>query len=140
MTHQPKSRELRYTNIRSARAEEGLLRLASLDPALLERMAVEPEEFSAPVLGKVFSLLRQRHSKGLSVQISTLAGELTGDEMSHMVEVLSQPESLANAEWAMDDYIKTIKTEARQRENPNSGEALLELRRRQREKTMEDGQ
>ena len=57
-----------------------------------------------------------------------------------MVEVLSQPESLANAEWAMDDYIKTIKTEARQRENPNSGEALLELRRRQREKTMEDGQ
>ena len=140
MTHQPKSRELRYTNIRSARAEEGLLRLASLDPTLLERMAVEPEEFSAPVLGKVFSLLRQRHDKGLSVQISTLAGELTGDEMSHMVEVLSQPESLANAERAMDDYIKTIKTEARQRENPNSGEALLELRRRQREKTMEDGQ
>lgn len=140
MTHQPKSRELRYTNIRSARAEEGLLRLVSLDPTLLERMAVEPEEFSSPLLGKVFFLLCQRHEKGLSVQLSTLAGELTADEMSHMVEVLSQPESLANAETAMNDYIKTIKTEARQRENPNSGEALLELRRRQREKTMEDGQ
>ena len=103
-------------------------------------MAVEPEEFSSPLLGKVFSLLRQRHEKGLSAQLTTLAGELTTDEMSHMVEVLSQPESLANAEAAMSDYIKTIKAEARQREDPNSGEALLELRRRQREKTMEDGQ
>ena len=140
MTHQPKSRELRYTNIRSARAEEGLLRLVSLDPTLLERMPVEPEEFSSPLLGKVFSLLKERHGRGLSVQLSTLAGKLTADEMSHMVEVLSQPESLANAETAMNDYIKTIKAEARQRENPNSGEALLELRRRQREKAMEDGQ
>ena len=32
---QPKSRELRYDNVRSARAEEGVLRLVLTEPALI---------------------------------------------------------------------------------------------------------
>ena len=58
-----------------------------------------------------------------------------------MTEILSQPESLAYASRAMEDYIKTIRVEGAQRSAPpKSEEALLELRRQQREKTMEDGQ
>ncbi len=137
---QPRSRELRYENLRSARAEEGILRLVLLDPALFAAARIEPEGFSSPVLGKAFGLLRQRHEKGLSVQLAALAGDLTGEEMSHLTQVVTQPESLANGRKAMNDYIQTIETEAIERRAPQSGEALLALRAKQREKTMEDGQ
>lgn len=137
---QPRSRELRYENLRSARAEEGILRLVLLDPALFAAARIEPEGFSSPVLGKAFGLLRQRHEKGLGVQLAALAGDLTGEEMSHLTQVVTQPESLANGRKAMADYIQTIETEAIERKAPQSGEALLALRARQREKSMEDGQ
>lgn len=137
-TLQPQSRELRYENVRSARAEEGVLRLVLLDPALFSLAEVEPEQFSAPVLGKAFQLLRDRHDQGLSVQLASLAGELTPEEMSHLTSVVQRPESLANGQRAMADYIETIKAETAQRCAPKSGNALLELRDRQR-KTMEDG-
>lgn len=140
MSRQPKTRELRYEDIRSGLAEEGVLRLVLLDPALFSKATLEPEEFSSPVLGKAFRLLRDRHDRDLSVQLPPLAGEFTAGEMSHLVELTAQPESLAHSERAMADYIKTIRAQARQRQSPPSGDALLEIRARQREKAMEDGQ
>lgn len=141
VSRQPKSRQLRYDNIRSGLAEEGVLRLVLMDPALFHLAHVEPEQFSSPLLGKAFRLLRDRHDRDLSVQLPALAGEFTSEEMSHLVEAADQPESMAYANRAMADYIKTIQTEARQRSAPKSADALLELRDRQREKTtMEDGQ
>ncbi|MEA4954395.1 MAG: DNA primase [Pseudoflavonifractor sp.] len=137
---QPRARELRYENLRSARAEEGILRLVLLDPALFAAARIEPEGFSSSLLGKAFRLLRERHEKGLGVQLAALAGDLTGEEMSHLTQVVTQPESLANGRKAMTDYIQTIETEAIERRAPQSGEALLALRAKQREKTMEDGQ
>ena len=141
MTHQPRSRSLRYENIRSALAEEGVLRLVMLEPSLFEKVELKGEEFSSQLLGRAFQLLRDRHARGLAVQLPALAGELNSEEMSHLTEILSQPESLAYASRAMEDYIKTIRAEGAQRfAPPKSEEALLELRRQQREKTMEDGQ
>ncbi len=136
---QPRSRELRYDNVRSARAEEGLVRLVLLDSVLFSRAVIEPEQFSSPVLGKAFRLLRDRHERGLSVSLPALEGELTGEEMSHLVQVAAQPESLAYADRSMADYIETIQAEAAAREAPKDENALLALRERQR-KTMEDGQ
>jgi len=137
---QPKERQLRYTDLRSARAEEGVLRLVLLDPALFPRAALEPEEFSSPLLGKTFGLLRRRYEEGLTVALPSLAGELTGEEMSHLVHVTEQPESMAHASQAMADYIATIRAQRAQRESPRGAEDLLAIRARQREKTMEDGQ
>lgn len=139
-THQPKSRELRYENVRSGLAEEGVLRLILLDPTLLKKADVYPEQFSSPTLGKAFRLLKERHDRGLSVQLPSLAGEFTSDEMSFLVEALSKPETTSRAEQALVDYIKVIQTEAGLRQASKSGDALLELRQRQREKSMEDGQ
>lgn len=140
MTHQPKSRELRYENVRSGIAEEGILRLILLDPTLLDKANVYPEQFSSPVLGKAFRLLKDRHERGLSTQLPALAGEFTPDEMSFLVEALSKPETASRAAEALNDYIKVIQAEAGLRQAPKSGDALLELRQRQREKTMEDRQ
>lgn len=139
-THQPKSRELRYENIRSGIAEEGVLRLILLDPTLLDQANVDPEQFSSSVLGKAFRLLKDRHERGLSIQLPAMAGEFTPEEMSFLTEVLSKPETAARAGEALADYIKVIRTEAGLRQAPKSGDALLELRQRQREKAMEDGQ
>ena len=84
--------------------------------------------------------MKNRYERGLSVQLPALAGEFSSNEMSHLVEVTAQPESLAYASQAMEDYINTIRAEAQQRGAAKSDDALLALRARQREKTMEDGQ
>lgn len=132
---QPRNRELSYRNVRSAMAEEGILRLVMQDPARFAKAQIEPERFSSPMLGKVFALLRRRYEEGLSIQLAPLAAELTEQEMNHLTELLNQPESLNNGDRAMEDYISIIETEALERENPKSMEALLELRQR---KTLED--
>ena len=113
---QPKERSLRYENIRSARAEEGLLRLLLLDEELFPReMPLWEEEFSSPLLGKAFSLLWQAHLEGCSVSLNTLVPDLTAEEMSHIIYVSQQPESLKNGTKALDDYISIIRKEATKR-------------------------
>lgn len=136
---QPKSRELRYANLRSALAEEGILRLMVMDPTLFDRTDLKEEEFSSPVLGKAYRLLRERYLQDLSVQLPPLAGQLTVEEMSHLVEVLSKPQSALGAREALEDYIKTIREETRLRSAPKDEEALLALQKQLREKSMEDG-
>ena len=132
---QPRERAMRYENIRSARAEEGVLRLVLLDPELLKRAErLGPEQFSAPLLARVFTLLRERWSAGLSVSLPALAGELEPGEMSHLTGVLNQPESLQNAEEAMGDYIEIIETEAAKRAGDGRADPLLVMREKYREK------
>ena len=113
---QPRERTLRYENIRSARAEEGLLRLLLLDEGLFPREApLQTEEFSSPLLGKAFALLWQAHEEGRSVSLNSLTGELTAEEMSHITYVSQQPESLKNGAKALGDYISIIQQEANKR-------------------------
>ena len=109
---QPKNRGLRYENIRSARAEEGILRLVLLDPSLLARMeGLTGSEFSSPLLGKVFDLLRRRAEEGLSTHLAALAEDLTGEEMDHLAQVAAQPESTAHSDQSIRDYISVIRGE-----------------------------
>lgn len=115
---QPKERELRYHDIRSARAEEGVVRLVLAEPALFEKLEgrLEPEQFSSPVLGRVYGLLRDRWKRGLQVSLATLAGELTGDEMSLVTRISDEPVSLANGEQALEDCVRKIHSELARRE------------------------
>ena len=70
---QPKIRTVRYDNMRSAMAEEGVLAMALRDPALLDKHGgLSPEEFSVPLLGKVYGQLLSRHQKGLEVSFGAL--------------------------------------------------------------------
>ena len=49
---------MRYDNPRSARAEEGILRLLMLDGSLAKAAdGLTPEQFSSPVLGKIYGVL-----------------------------------------------------------------------------------
>ncbi len=113
---QPKERELRYENVRSARAEEGILRLLALDESLFpDQPPLEEAAFSSPLLGRVFTCLWQAKAAGRPVLLSGLAGVLTPEEMSHITAVCQQPESLANARQALADYIRIVQEEAAKR-------------------------
>ena len=136
---QPRERELRYANVRSARAEEGVLRLLLLEPTLFPAVeGLEPDRFSAPVLAKIYGLLRQRHREGRSLQLAALAGELTAEEMSCLVEIMDQPQVLSNSEQALKDYIEIIETEALKR-GGSEQDPLLAAREKFREKKAYGG-
>ena len=136
---QPKERELRYDNVRSARAEEGVIRLLLLDPALFPKaQALGEEKFSSPFLGKVYRLLMERWQAGETPRIPVLTGELSRDEMNRLVQLADQPETGQNTEKALRDYIEIIETERVKR--CSSGiDLLLAAREQFREKkAMED--
>lgn len=133
---QPKARGLRYDNIRSARAEEGLLRLLMLDPELADKMeGMTGEEFSSPLLGRAFDLLRRRAEEGLSTQPAVLAEEFAGEEMNHLAQVAAQPESVANSGRSIADYISVIRGERlRQGEGVQGDDQLLALQKKYQQK------
>ncbi len=113
---QPEARTLRYENVRSALAEEGVLRLVLLEPVLLDRTGdLTGADFSAPLLGKVFDLLRDRHADGRPIQLGGLANTLTPEEMSHLARITDRPENLSHSQRSLADYIAVIRMERMKR-------------------------
>ena len=132
---QPKARGLRYENIRSARAEEGILRLLLLDPGLLDQMeGLRGEEFSSPLLGRVFDQLAYRAREGLHTHLGVLAEALTGEEMNHIAQIAAQPESVAHSRQSIRDYISVIRGERLLRGGAGEEDPLLAAQKKYLEK------
>ena len=130
---QPEERAMRYENVRSARAEEGLIRLLLRDPAVFRAAPdITGSDFSAPVLGKIFDLLRARLEGGETPRIPALAGDLTGEEMSVLTRIDQAPESVANSQRALSDYIRIIREEKRTRTPGGEFAALAEEIKKQK--------
>ncbi len=126
MTMQPAARGSRYTNLRSAMAEEGVIRLLHLDPTLFgDAPPLRPEEFSSPLLGKIYGAMWPRRYDRTG--LSALTGELTGEEMSHLTTLLQKPESTANAPQALADYIRVIREEQAKRDGSGIDPLLLAM-------------
>ena len=124
LTVQPAARGSRYTNLRSAMAEEGVIRLLHLDPTLFgDAMPLRPEEFSSPLLGKIYGAMWPRRYDRTG--LSGLTGELSGEEMSHLTTLLQKPESTANAPQALADYIRVIREEQAKRDASGLDPLLL---------------
>ena len=125
-TLQPKERTLRYENMRSARAEEGILRILLLDDSLFpSEPPLTEAQFSSPLLGRVFTLLWQAKTDGRAVTLGTLMESLTSEEASHITSICQQPESPQNARQALADYIRIVKTEADKRAGGGTIDPLL---------------
>ena len=130
---QPKDRELRYKNVRSARAEEGILRVVLLDPSYFSRLEdLKEESFSSPLLGKVFVRLRQRWKDGGSVSLAALDGVLEPAEMDHVAALVQRPQARDTAAQALRDYLSVIRKESAGR--AESEDDLLSLRETLKEK------
>ncbi len=129
---QPKVRTVRYDNMRSAVAEEGVLAMALRESALLDKtQGLTAEEFSVPLLGKVFGQMLTRHSKGLEVNLGVLE-ELTPEEMSHLAGVMQRQEGPVS-EAAFLDCIRTVRGEA-QAKSVASDDDLLAFRNKLKER------
>ena len=114
---QPASRELRYSDPVSAAAEEGLIRLLMLEPALASQDNLpQASDFSSEALGQIYALLRGRIAARESTELGTLAGSLTPDEMNLLVSILQKPEQLTGSERAMKDYTTRILEQKERRE------------------------
>ncbi len=122
---QPKSRSIRYDNMKSAMAEETVIAMLLKEPALFEKTAQLPETaFSAPILAKAYGQLKQRYYQGLEVAVGVLT-EFAPEEMSHMVAVCQRHTGPVN-EKALSDCIRTILAE-HQASNVTSDDDLLKF-------------
>ena len=111
-----RERSIRYTDLRSALAEEGVLRLLTLDDSLFgENPPIREEDFSSPLLGRFFTALRAQLRESGQVNIPALAEFFTSEEISHLIGILQKPESLKNGTQALSDYCNIILDEAHKR-------------------------
>lgn len=131
---QPREKSLRYKNVRSATAEEGIIRLILLDPTLIPKCELKPEEFSSEFLGKLYLVISERFKNGRSIEISALAADLNEEEMSRLVHISQKPESLVNAQNTLADYTRVVHTEKLK----DSADLLALMNRYKETKGMED--
>ena len=106
---QPKNRELRYENLRSARAEEGVLRIVLLDGDYFRQLEpLDETHFTSPLLRKALVLLRDRWQAGKSVSLPALEGQLTPEEMDQLSAAVQENQPPNTAAAALEDYKRVI--------------------------------
>ena len=133
--YQPRDRSIRYDDMRSAMAEEGLLRLLFLDVSLLDKCAnLHSRDFSSAFLGKIYSLLQESWSQGHALTPAAMQEHMSVEEMSHLTHLLQKPESLAEAERSLPDYINIILSSALQRNAPQEIDPLAAAMDKSKEK------
>lgn len=131
---QPRARELRYENSRSASAEEGVLQLLFQDPSLIEPACalLGPEDFSVPLLAGLFSSLVDRYHEGRPLVPSGFEETLTSEEMSHLTRILNKPTSFAFGVQALRDCAAVIISESALRRAEALGEDPLLVLQKQK--------
>ena len=104
---QPKTRSIRYDNMKSAMAEEEIVATVLREPAMLDQAReLSEEKFSSPLLGKVYGQLRLRHDEAREVSIAVLEG-LTQEEMSHIALIVQRQQNPIN-DQAFADCIRIV--------------------------------
>ena len=125
----------RYEDEASARAEEGIIRVLLLDPALAKQPSLPPpEDFTAPVLGRIYQAVLDRLRQGGEVSPATLGSVLSSEEMSLLIRLQNEPLAAANSERALRDYIHKLYECKESKQAPASPEDLLALQRKLRER------
>ncbi len=132
---QPRERGIRYDNLRSALAEEGVIRLLMQDDSLFpEEAPLAEEDFSSPLLGRIFARLWQDRQAGYPPSLARLSSVLSGEEMSHLTAVIQKPESASNATQALQDYVAVIRQEKEKRGRGSEEDPLAAARDKYKEK------
>ena len=108
---QPKDRTLAYTDMKSAKAEENVLRLLFSDQKLIagiEQM-LPPAWFSAPVLRKIYERVLALDREGQIVDVLSFEGWLEPNEMSLLSGILEQGLPPGEHRQELAEYINMIR-------------------------------
>ena len=123
---QPRSRNIRYDNMKSAMAEETVLAMVMREPALMEQTkALSPDSFSSELLGRVYSQFCLRYAQGLALSPSTLE-DMTAEEVSHITGIVQRHTGPVN-EMALKDCVRIIQME-HQSAGVSTEDDLMKLR------------
>ena len=106
---QPNEKSIKYENPESAVAEEGIIRLLYLDPALAKNIQIQSSEFSSPELGHIFDTLLEKITSHSPVNIAVLGNDLSKDEISLFVRITDKPEKISESANTLSDYINKIR-------------------------------
>ena len=121
---QPKDRNIRYNNVKSAMAEENLIAMVLKEPALLAACSsLTVDSFSSPILGRVFDQLCQSMARGSEPSLASLT-DFTSEEMAHIASVLQRHDGPVS-EQALQDCIRTITVEHQSQSAAQTNNDLL---------------
>ena len=135
---QPVERALHYENMRSAMAEEGLIRMLLREPDLLGEIgSLTPQMFSVPLLGRVLETMLDRSAHGLQLSLASLPESFSSQELAHLTRI-AQKQDAPLTETALRDCC-TIIQEEYEKANLHTPEALLALRDRLQDKKRYGG-
>lgn len=130
-SRQPEIRTIRYDNMKSAVAEEGVIAMILHEPSLLSLGgSLTGAQFSVPLLGKAYDQLLDRYRQGMDISLAVLA-DLTQEEMSHLAGICKGQQGVAS-EMAFKDCVNTIRG-ATQAKNVANDEDLLAFRNKLKE-------
>jgi len=137
---QPKARELRYENVRSAMAEEGLLAMLLNDSQLIGQASVrlKPEHFSSETLAKTYDAILSLYKSGSPITTVILSQVLNEREMEHIGKILMKNIPEGERMKALNDYIETILAEHARHGNDEGKSLLKEWERLREKKGLED--
>ena len=129
---QPRSRTIRYDNMKSAMAEETVIAMVLKAPALLDQTGqLNRESFSSPLLGQVYAQLQSRHRDGLEVSLAGIS-DLSTEEMSHITGIFHRHQGPVS-EQALRDCVQTILAE-HQSSKVETADDLLAFRNKMKER------
>jgi len=129
-TAQPQDRALYYKDMKSARAEEGVLSLLASEPAYiktLDREGITSAQFSAEFLGGIYDRMHTLIDTGQPVSAAALSQGLNESEMSELGRILSAPGG-GDEDRALDNYIHIIKESYAKRGGDTAVDPMLALR------------
>ncbi len=128
---QPKTRSIRYENMKSAMAEESVIAQILRDSSLIEQAGgLTKEDFTVELLGRAYEQLTLRHRQGQEVSLGALA-DFTQEEMSHLTGIFQKQQGPVN-ETAFRDCIKTLHN-VQQASRVSSDDDLLAFRNKLKE-------
>ena len=108
---QPKDRTLAYADVKSAKAEENVLRLLFTDQKLIYGVEEQLPAawFSAPVLRKIYERVLELDRSGSLVDALAFEGQLETNEMSLLAGILEQGVPPGDHRAELREYINTIR-------------------------------
>ncbi len=129
---QPKSKTIRYDNLKSAIAEETVIAMLLRENGLAPQLTrLTPDMFSSPVLGRAYSQILERCLEGQEAGLAGLT-DFTGEEMAHLAGILSRHQEPIS-EQALQDCVRTIQSE-HQTGSVKTEDDLLALRNQLKER------